>query len=164
MPAEDLNLDEEGKAGKKKFIIMIVGALLLIGGSIGGTLYFSGALDEKHEEPVKILSELNPAFYINLEPEFIVNFAGEQEASYMQIAIQLMTREQSFVEEAEKIMPAIRNQILLILSNQKFVELKTKEGKEKLRADILNKIQEMIPGNPKVPAIEAVYFTMFVMQ
>ncbi len=75
-----------------------------------------------------------------------------------------MVRDQFFVDEVMKKMPAIRHQILLILSNQKFVELKTKKGKEKLRADILNKVQEMIPGNPKVPAIEAVYFTMFVMQ
>lgn len=164
MPPEDLNLDEEGKGGKGKFIIMVVGALLLIAGSIGGTLYFSGALDKKDEEPVKVLSELNPTFYINLEPEFIVNFAGDQEASYMQVEVQLMAREQYFVDEVMKKMPAIRHQILLILSNQKFVELKTRDGKNKLRTEILNKVQEMIPGNPKVPAIEAVYFTMFVMQ
>ncbi|MDH5444610.1 MAG: flagellar basal body-associated FliL family protein [Gammaproteobacteria bacterium] len=164
MPPEDLNLDEEGKAGKGKFIIMIVGALLLIGASVGGTLYFSGALDKKDEVEEKVLAEINPTFYIDLEPEFVVNFAGDQEASYMQVGVQLMTRDQHFVDEAMKQMPVIRHQILLILSNQKFAELKTKEGKDKLRTEILNKLQEMIPGNPKVPGIEAVYFTMFVMQ
>ena len=164
MPPEDLNLDEEGKGGKGKFIIMIVAALILVAGSIGGTLYFSGALDKKEEDQVKVISELNPTFYIKLEPEFIVNFAGDQEASYIQVEIELMTRDQSFVDEATKKMPAIRHQILLILSNQKFNELRTRDGKDKLRTDILNKIQEMIPGNPKVPAIESIYFTMFVMQ
>ena len=164
MPPEDLNLDEEGKGGKGKLIIMIVAALILVAGSIGGTLFFSGALDKKDEEQVRLLSELNPTYYVKFEPEFIVNFAGDQDASYMQVELELMTRDQYFVDEITKQMPAIRHQILLILSNQKFLELKTKEGKNKLRQDILNKVQEMIPGNPKVPAVEAVYFTMFVMQ
>ena len=165
MPPEELNLDEEGKkSSTTKLILMIVGALILIGGSIGGTLYFSGALDKKEEETKKVLSELNPTFYLKLEPEFIVNFSGDQEVSYIQVEIQLMARDQFFIDEAVKNMPAIRHQILLLLSNQKYLELKTKQGKDKLRADILSKVQEIVPGNPKVPGIEAVYFTMFVMQ
>ncbi len=165
MPPEELNLDEEGKkSSTTKLILMIVGALILIGGSIGGTLYFSGALDKKAEETEKVLSELNPTFYLKLEPEFIVNFSGDQEVSYIQVEIQLMARDQFFIDEAVKNMPAIRHQILLLLSNQKYLELKTKQGKDKLRADILSKVQEIVPGNPKVPGIEAVYFTMFVMQ
>lgn len=165
MAAEQLNLDEEGnKSGRFRLIIMIAGALLLIAGSIGGTLYFSGALEEKAEDKKKELAELNPAFYLKLEPEFIVNFAGEQEVNYIQLEVQLMARDQYYIDEAVRNMPAIRHQILLLLSNQKYSELKTREGKEKLRADILAKVQEIIPGNPKVPGIEAVYFTMFVMQ
>ena len=165
MPPEDLNLDEEGKkSGKGKMIILIVVALLLIGGSIGGTLYFSGALNKKDEEKEKVLAEINPTLYLKLEPEFIVNFSGDQEVNYIQLEIQLMARQQYYIDQAVQNMPAIRHQILLLLSGQKYSELRTPEGKEKLRGEILSMVQEMLGATPKVPGIEAVYFTMFIMQ
>ena len=164
MPPEEINLDEEGgKKGTGKFILLVVGALLLIGGSIGGTLYFSGAL-EKDVEEKKQLAEINPTLYLKLEPEFIVNFSGDQEVSYIQLEIQLMAREQFYLDQVVSNMPAIRHQILLILSGQKYSELRTSEGKEKLRTMILEKVQEIIGTNPKVPGIENVLFTMFIMQ
>lgn len=187
MAEQELNLDEEGKkSGPSKIIIMIVAVLLLIGGSIGGTLYFSGALEKTDEDEVekKPLAEISPALYLKLEPEFIVNFSGEQEVSYIQLEIQLMAREQLHLDQAVQNMPAIRHQILLILSGQKYSELRTPVGKDKLRADILSKVQEIlghdleVPGAkskehktkqdkpivPISPGIEAVYFTMFIMQ
>ena len=165
MPAEELNLDEEGKkAGPAKMIILIVVALLLVAGSIGGTLYFSGALEKKHADEKKPLADINPTLYLKLEPEFIVNFSAEQEVNYIQLEIQLMARQQGYIDLAVQNMPAIRHQILLLLSGQKYTELRTAAGKEKLRADILAKVQEIIGANPKVPGIEAVYFTMFIMQ
>lgn len=165
MPPEELNLDEEGKkSGPGKMIIMIVVALLLIGGSIGGTLYFSGALEKKDEDKKKELAEINPTLYLKLEPEFIVNFSGDQEVSYIQLEVQLMARQQYYIDQAVQNMPAIRHQILLLLSGQKYTELRKTEGKDKLRADILTKVQEILGTNPKVPGIEAVYFTMFIMQ
>ena len=165
MPAEELNLDEEGKKpGPAKMIILIVVALLLIAGSIGGTLYFSGALEKKHDDEKKPLAEINPTIYLKLEPEFVVNFSSEQDVNYIQLEIQLMARQQIYIDQAVQNMPAIRNAIILLLSGQKYSELRTAAGKEKLRGDILAKVQEIIGANPKVPGIEAVYFTMFIMQ
>lgn len=165
MPPAELNLDEEEKkSGKGKIILLIVGVLILLAGAVGGTLYFSGALEEKQGEKEKQLAEINPTLYLKLEPEFIVNFTGEQEVNYIQLEIQLMARQQYYLDQAVQNMPAIRHQILLLLSGQQYAELKTREGKEKLRADILSKVQEILGANPKVPGIEAVYFTMFIMQ
>lgn len=165
MPAEELNLDEEGKkSGPGKMIVLIVAALLLIGASVGGTLYFSGALDNKDGDKQKQLTEITPTIYLKLEPEFVVNFSGDQEVNYIQLEIELMARQQIYIDQAVQNMPAIRHQILLLLSAQKYSELRTREGKEKLRGKILAKVQEIIGTSPKVPGIEAVYFTMFIMQ
>ena len=164
MPPEELNLDEEGKKSGGKMIILIVVAVLLVVASIGGTLYFSGALNKKEEEKKDILAELNPTLYLKLEPEFIVNFSGDQEVSYIQVEIALMARQQYFLDQVTANMPAIRHQILLILSGQKYSELRTSEGKNKLRESILTMVQEIVGGTPKVPGIEAVHFTMFIMQ
>ena len=165
MPPAELNLDEEEKkSGKGKMIMLIVGVLILMAGSIGGTLYFSGALEEKQDDKKKELAEITPTLYLKLEPEFIVNFTAEQEVNYIQLEIQLMARQQYYIDQVIQNMPAIRHQILLLLSGQQYAELRTREGKEKLRADILSKVQEILGTNPKVPGIEAVYFTMFIMQ
>jgi len=143
---------------------MIVAAVLLVGATVGATLYFSGALEEKSENEKKPLGEINPTLYLKLEPEFIVNFSAEQAVNYIQLEIELMARDQQYIALAEQNMPAIRHQILLLLSGQQYTELKTVEGKNKLRAEILARVQEIIGTNPKVPGIEAVYFTMFIMQ
>ncbi len=165
MARDELNLDEEEKkSGPGKMIIMIVVAILLIGGSVGATLYFSGALEKTDEDKKKELAEINPTLYLKLEPEFIVNFTAEQEVNYIQLEIQLMARQQLYLDQAVQNMPAMRHQILLLLSGQKYSELRTLVGKEKLRADVLAKVQEVLGTNPKAPGIEAVYFTMFIMQ
>ncbi len=165
MPPEALNLDDEGKkSGPGKMIIMIIVVLLLIGASVGATLYFSGALEKKEEEVKKELAEISPSLYLKLEPEFIVNFSAEQDVNYIQLEIQLMARQQLYLDQVVQNMPAIRHQILLLLSGQKYNELKTLAGKEKLRADILAKVQEVLVSDPGTPSIEADYFTMFIMQ
>ena len=168
MPPDELDLDEQGKKlSPKKLIMLIVGIVLLVAGSVGGTLYFSGALEEKKDDKdaKQELAETQQSFYLPLDPEFIVNFGGEQSVSYMQINISLMARQQYYIEQATKNMPMIRHEILLILSSQNYVDLKTNEGKEKLRQTILQKVQEIvISQDPKAPGIEAVFFTHFIMQ
>ncbi|MDH5408010.1 MAG: flagellar basal body-associated FliL family protein [Gammaproteobacteria bacterium] len=168
MPPDELDLDEDGKKlSPKKLVILIISVLLLVAGSIGGTLYFSGALDEKKDEKEEDqqLKESQLSFYLPLDPEFIVNFGGEQSARYMQINISLMARQQYYIDQATKHMPRLRHEILLILSNQKYDDLKTEQGKSNLRQAILAKVQEIvISTDPKTPSIEAVFFTHFIMQ
>lgn len=167
MPPDELDLDGEGsKTSPKKLILLIVVAILLVGGSVAATLIFTGALDEdKDKDKKEELADINQTFYLPLTPEFIVNFSGEQSVSYMQIEMAIMARQQHYLDMATTNMPMIRHEILLLLSNQKYDELRTKAGKEKLRQVVLAKLQEIvISQNPKAPSIEAVYFTNFIMQ
>ena len=59
----------------------------------------------------------------------------------------------------------LRNDLLILLANQKYTVLATPEGKEQLRAEALAAIRKDLVqagGDPKL--VEAVYFTSFVMQ
>lgn len=83
-------------------------------------------------------------------------------------------------------MPAVRNALVLLLSSQNFDDLQTAEGKENLRLDALDIVQEILDqeqldtlmrmpkkerekfekehGSDEIPNIEQVLFTNFVMQ
>jgi flagellar FliL protein len=68
------------------------------------------------------------------------------------------------VEEVKKHMPAIRNNLLLLLSGQTFDSIGNRDGRESVRAGALSEIQKIMQAQTGKPAIEAVYFTSYVMQ
>jgi len=76
-----------------------------------------------------------------------------------------MTRDPPTVELLKANDPAVRNDLLLLLGNQKSSVLGTRDGKEHLRADALAAIRHVIEGaGGKPDKVEAIYFTSFVMQ
>ena len=175
---DDLELADEKKGGGgiKKILIVVVASLLVVGLSVGVTLYFTGAFDgeketaesdAKDKEKVKKKAEKQekkPPIYLALTPEFIVNFEDQSQASFLQIEIQIMGRDSKEIKSVEEHMPVVRNNILLLLGNQKYEEVRTREGKNKLRADILSSIRQVLKKETGKPGIEAVYFTSFLMQ
>jgi len=188
---DELELDTESsskKSGKGKMIIIIVLVVLVITGSVIGGLYFTGVLggksssnnDSEHavDDAEKELV-VKKAFYINMQPAFIVNFEEQGEAAFLQIEMQAMTYDNRVTDEMTKHKPVIRNNILLILSAQKFEEVRTREGKENLQKQVLVAVQEIVGESmaamlkedgdePEkgelVPNVEQIYFTSFIMQ
>lgn len=104
------------------------------------------------------------ALYFPLKPEFTVNFENTQSASYLQVAIQVMAREQDALDDVEHHMPAIRNSVLLLLGSQTFEKVNTHVGKEKLRKSVLKTIQKILKSETGKTGIEDVYFTSIIMQ
>ncbi len=156
------------KGGKGKLIVIITLAVLLLGGGTVGALFYTGVLggghSEKGADKKDKVAALAPAIYYELKPEFIVNFEGNQQANYLQVEIQLMTRNPAVVKTLEHEDPLIRNNILILLSGQQYVELRTAAGKEKLRAEVLKAIQKIVKTETGKSSVDAVYFTSFIMQ
>ena len=166
---KEIELDDSGKkGGKGKLIIIVVLAVVLAVGATLGGLYFAGVLGGggkgNKTDDAKQETTLGPATYFELTPEFVVNFQGEQKASYLQVDIQLMTRSPEAIKVFQAHAPLIRNNILLLLSGQKYEELRTTAGKEKMRADVLATVQEVVEAELGKPAVKAVFFTSFIMQ
>jgi flagellar FliL protein len=191
---DELELDTaKPGSGKGKLIVIIVAVMLLTSGIVIGVLYFTGGLGgtkskteskETHEE-VKEL-EVKPAFYLDLQPPFVVNFEDQTHAAYLQIEMQVMARDKEVLDVLTKHMPVVRNNILLILSAQKFEVVKTRQGKESLQKIILESLQQTVleatqghagedkksdkkdsekeHAKEKPLNIEQVYFTSFIMQ
>jgi len=105
-----------------------------------------------------------PAIYLPIDPAFVVNFASQGKARFLQVTVEVMTREPAVPEHVKLHMPVIRNNLMLLFSNQTYDTVSTLEGKEALREEALTVVQEILENETGDPGVEAVYFTSFVMQ
>ncbi|MCU7837374.1 MAG: flagellar basal body-associated FliL family protein [gamma proteobacterium symbiont of Taylorina sp.] len=182
MADEDLELDgeevEEAPKSKKMMIIIIVGVVLLLIVGIAGGLFATGFFDdepevteteqtadgEKSGEASKEEEVNLEVSYWPLEPAFVLNFEGKSKARYMQIGLEAaMTNEKAYAG-VKKHLPVIRNEIVLLLSGQKYEEIVTPEGKEQLRAELIEVINSILKERKIKKGIDNIYFTSFVMQ
>ena len=165
--AEDGKAEEAAKPkSKKMLIIIIIAVVVLLGGGGAAFFFLKGGKDKaaEHAEPEKAVPKA-AAVYIPLDPPFTVNFESVSNARFLQIAVQLMTRDPEMVEFVKANVPAIRNDLLLLFSQQTSAGLSNVEGKEKLRAASLEAVRNIVStesGHPE--KIEGLYFTTLVMQ
>jgi len=162
----------------KKLVIALIVAVVAI--PVG--LYFGGYLTlaspqaaeggEGEEEVVtdshgNVISAGGVPLYLTLDPPFVVNFMHRGTMRYLQLSLDLMFHEQAMLDRVKEHMPAIRNDLILLLSNQEFETLSSPDGKEVLREKIMVAVNEILEIDPATLAEEdagQVYFTNFVMQ
>lgn len=104
------------------------------------------------------------AIYLPIDPAFVVNFASQGKARFLQVTVEVMTRDPEMPEKIKLHMPVIRNNLMLLFSNQSYDSVSTLEGKESLREEALEVVQQILEEETGDPGVEAVYFTSFVMQ
>lgn len=167
----------------KKMIIIILASLVALGGAGAGAYFFLGhkgaeeepAVDSKGKpvkgakaekgKKAKDAEPKAPAVYVKLDPPFVVNFEAQGVMRFLQVTVEVLTRDPHVAEMIKANDPQIRNDLLLLFGAQQAPDLKTNEGKEKLRndaRDVVAKIVTAEGGEGKM--VENVYFTSFVMQ
>ena len=164
-----LNAAADGAAAppkNKKWLIIAIAALVVLGGGGAGAWFLMGQGDAHgKKQEAKAKEPLSPPLYVALDPAFVVNFEGEQLVRFLQITVQVMTRDPATVELLKANDPVVRNDLLMLFANQKYEVVAARAGKEKLRSDALIAIRHVVAsGGGKAEHIEQVYFTSFVMQ
>jgi flagellar FliL protein len=166
---EEAEAVEGQSKSKKTIILLVVGALLLVGAAVGGTLMFMGGDSEGElqedliEEVLKEAPKGDP-FYVDLKPAFTVNLDPEDSVGFLQISIKVLTFNEGVAADLEKHKPLIRNNLIVLFGNQKSIELRSRDGKEKLQKDVLYIVQSVIDGFGSGGEVNNVFFTYFVMQ
>ncbi len=158
---------EAAPAKSKKWLIIGIAAFLVVagGGAAAWLLMGQGDTHGKKQEAVRAKEPLAPPLYVALDPPFVVNFEGEQLVRFLQITVQVMTRDPATVEILKANDPVVRNDLLMLFANQKYEVVAARAGKEKLRSDALAAIRHVVEsGGGKADHVEQVYFTSFVMQ
>jgi flagellar protein FliL len=150
---------------KKKWLIIALAAVLVLSGAGAGAYLLLGNKDSHKKTAEKAKEPAAPPLFVALDPPFVVNFEGDQLVRFLQITVQIMTRDPLTVELLKANDPVVRNDLLLLFGNQKYDTVSSREGKEKLRGDALATVRHVVEaGGGKPEHIEQVYFTSFVMQ
>lgn len=148
---------EVPKKGKKKLIIMIAALVALLGIGGGGAVVYmkkkaadaAAAAEAEDEDGDEAASSHKPAakeshakdekrvppVFVPLEP-FVVNLADRDADRFAQIGITLEVVDAHVGDEIKAYMPAIRNNVLLLLAHKTSQELMEPEGKEDLAKDV----------------------------
>lgn len=160
---EELDLDVQPKSGGKKKLILIagIGGLVLALGA-GGAFFLLKGKDEEHAEEAAAPA-VAETHYLPID-KLIVNFGQGSPVRFLQVNIQLMAHDGEAIKAVETHMPAIRNDILLLLGARTYQEVNTPAGKEALRTAILETVQKVLDTHAHGKRIDAVYYTEFVMQ
>lgn len=163
------------KSGIGKILLITFSVMFLVGASVGGTLYMTGALggdggvlagddgDSSKKKPAKGGRKAKPV-YVALGEPFVVNFIEGNQMRYLQVKIEAMTRDPTVEEDIDTHLPQIRNNLVMLFSGLDYATLSTVAGKQKIRDEALAEIQAVLDQETGDPGVDAVYFTSFVMQ
>ena len=155
----------------KKIIIIAASVLGLVIVSIGTSVFLASYIVDSKlsemasaaeaEENAEEVEEVKaPPIYLPLDP-FVVNFVQNGALRYLQITLELMSRNNEIIETVKISIPEIRNSLILVLSGHSYAELASREGKEMIREQVQSEINRIIEAEK---GIESVYLTSFVMQ
>ncbi len=138
--------------GKKKLVVMLAVAAIVLGGAgVGALLYMkkqkAAAEAAAAAEDGDSVGDATPAksekkkekgekpVFIPMDP-FVVNLADHEADRYAQIGITLEVPDEHVGEEIKTYLPAIRNNILLLLAHKSSADLAGGDGKELLARQI----------------------------
>jgi len=136
--------------GKKKLVLMVaVAALVLGGGGVGALVYMKkqkaaaeaaaaeegDAVDAASVKHEKKREKGEKPVFVPMDA-FVVNLADHDADRYAQIGIVLEVPDEHAGEEIKTYLPAIRNNILLLLAHKSSADLSGGEGKELLARQI----------------------------
>jgi flagellar FliL protein len=183
--------DAPAPKGKKKLLVIIIAvvAVLAIAG-VGALLLLKkshGADDEDADtghakaEVSKARDPKHPPVFSPLDP-FTVNLADKEAERYAQIGITLELDEAATADALKVFMPAVRNNVLMLLAHKTSTELMERDGKEALAKEVAREVsrglgvdvgpdegQETSSKKRKKRAeiplpVVAVYFSTFIIQ
>jgi len=163
MAEEHKEAEETKKGGSKMLIIIIVVLVLLLGGGGAAAFVMMGKSDheegeegaEGEEAPADTAGLLGAIYPMDT---FIVNLGVK--GSFLKTTLQLEFLEPIVPQSFEFSMPKVRDAIIRVLSNRRASEILTVEGKEDLRDDVKDVINETLGSEDVVQ----VYFTEFIVQ
>jgi flagellar protein FliL len=178
------------KSGKKKLVVVAVAVALLLAVAGGGLVLWLKArahAAQEADEADGSAEVVDNAHAPRRDPKavpifvpldnFTVNLADREADRYAQIGISLEIADAKAGERIKVFMPAIRNNILMVLAHKRSSDLLEREGKEKLAAEVLRETERALGVEPAAAGTKrkkgddegarpvlAVHFSNFIIQ
>lgn len=161
-------VEEKSGGGKMKMLIFggVAVVLLLVGVFAGPAIKNMISPPAEAEGDESAIAETSkPEIYQSLHPPLVVNFKDSVgDSHFMQITMEVMSRDQDVINAVREHTPVIRNTLILLLGAADYDAVVTREGKEQMLSDSLVEIQSVMQERIGEPGVEAVYFTSLIIQ
>jgi len=167
--AEEQGAPEKRKGSHRLILFLLIG-LVLAGGGAGA--YWMGLIpglsggghggEGLAAEPADAhgaVEGLSLGPTLSFEP-FIVNLADDDGGRYLKASMEVEFYGPEMPDAARALMPQIRDSLLTLLTSKSFGEIRTPEGKQELREEIIARLNQSLKGD----VVKAVYFTEFIIQ
>jgi flagellar FliL protein len=154
--------------GKKKLIHIVAIALVLVAGAAAAAVVVmkqraaaAAAAEADGDDTEDTAHDAHPAkrdpkavpTFVALDP-FTVNLADREAERYAQVGITLELADAAASDRIKAYMPAIRNNILMVLAHKTSQQLVERAGKEELAAEVLRESLRPLGYEPPQPAAE----------
>ncbi len=173
MAEEKKETQETQKGGKKKLLLLLFLLIAILGGG-GAAAYFfflkksppeenvnatENATEEKPKPPPELEELSKPGIFINVG-DFVVNLADTDVQRFVKVSVTIEVMNEKVQNEVNQMMPAIKDAINDLISSKYYRDVRTPEGRERLKIELLKRLNALLPEG----GIKAVYFTQFVVQ
>ncbi|WP_233282010.1 flagellar basal body-associated FliL family protein [Pseudomonas mangiferae] len=135
-----------------RIIVGLLAALLLIGPV--------GAEEAKKEGE----AEAPKVAFVQLTPALVGNYGSGAKLKYYKADIALQTAGAEVAKKVEYHEPLIRNQLIMLFSQQTDDSLGTVENKEKLRQEALKQVQQVLTTEEGAPLVDDLLFNNLIVQ
>ncbi len=163
MAAEDAKGEGSGEKPKKKgLLLIIIGVLVVVMGG-GGFFAYKKFMSPKpavtEAEQVKKEPEEKEGEMFALEP-FLVNLSDPKGKRYLKATVTLELSSPAAVAKAEKMVPKMRDMVIMMLTSLSFEEVMTPEGKIRVREELFERFNLIM----RPERVKEIFFTDFVVQ
>jgi flagellar FliL protein len=110
----------------------------------------------------KVASHKPPVF-VDLDP-FTVNLRDGEGERYLQVKLVFEVKDSAAAEQLTSMLPAVRNEILLLLSSKESQQIGSREGKEELARELVAAASKALRGAAPADAIGRVHFSQLIVQ
>jgi len=170
----DAIVEKKPKSNMVLIIVVVLLVVLLIGGGAAAFLLL-GSHDEAAAAPTttqqdvktekKKSSSKKSTDHLAIGPmypmaQFVVNLLSESGNRFLKVSIDLELSDPKLQPEMDHKKSLIRDIIIRTFSSKTFEEISTLKGKDKLKEEVLDKINENLSDGQ----VKNIYFTDFVVQ
>jgi len=169
----DTTVEKKPKGNMVLIIVIALLVVILIGGGAAAFLMLGGSHEEAaaptQTQDVKAekkkSSSKKSTDHLAIGPmypmaQFVVNLLSESGNRFLKVAVDLELSDPKLQPEMDHKKSLIRDIIIRTFSSKTFEEISTLKGKDKLKEEVLDKINENLSDGQ----VKNIYFTDFVVQ
>ena len=168
----DSSVEKKPKGNMVLIIVIALLVVILIGGGAAAFLMLGGSHEEAAptaQQDVKAekkkSSSKKSTDHLAIGPmypmaQFVVNLLSESGNRFLKVAVDLELSDAKLQPEMDHKKSLIRDIIIRTFSSKTFEEISTLKGKDKLKDEVLDKINENLSDGQ----VKNIYFTDFVVQ